>query len=169
MKNEVKPYKILFLCSGNSARSIFGEYLIRRIGTGRFESYSAGTEPAGQVNPFALRVLKDFYHIDASDAWSKGCEEVNGIEFDFVITVCDRAREVCPVWPGQPIIAHWGSPDPALAEGTDDDKLRQFKRVALELQRRIELFCSLPFEKLDRMKLEKLTQDIGKPSQTAHN
>lgn len=158
--NDVK--RILFLCTGNSARSILSEYLIRRIGQNRFESYSAGSFPTGKVNPYAIRVLKDLYHIDASEARSKSWEEYKEIEFDFVITVCDNARETCPIWPGQPIVAHWGVPDPALATGTDEEIFRQFKQAAFTLQRRIELFCSLPMDKLDRLKLEKLTQDIGK-------
>ena len=159
--HNVQSLKILFLCTGNSARSIFGEYLIRRIGGDRFESYSAGTEPAGRVNPFAIRVLHELYHIDASAARSKSCDEYQDIEFDFVITVCDNARETCPVWPGQPIIAHWGVPDPALAVGADEQVFREFKQAAFHLQRRIELFCSLPFDKLDRLKLTTLTRDIG--------
>lgn len=161
MNHDDDPYKILFLCTGNSARSIFGEYLMRRIGGTRFQSYSAGSYPTGRVNPYALRVLKEVYHIDASEARSKGCEEFQEIKFDFVITVCDKARETCPVWPGQPIIAHWGALDPAAAEGTDGEIYRQFKHVAVLLQRRIELFCALPFEKLDRLKLEALTREIG--------
>lgn len=161
MNHDDEPYKILFLCTGNSARSIFGEYLIRRIGGTRFQSYSAGSYPTGRVNPYAVRVLKEVYHIDSSEARSKGCEEFQEVEFDFVITVCDKARETCPVWPGQPIIAHWGSPDPAAAEGTDAEVYRQFRQVAMLLQRRIELFCALPFEKLDRLKLEALTREIG--------
>ena len=159
--NRDEPYKILFLCTGNSARSILGEYLIRRIGGDRFQSYSAGSHPVGRANPYALRILKDAYHIDAGAARSKGCEEFGGFEFDFVITVCDNARETCPVWPGQPIIAHWGAPDPALAEGTDEEIYRKFRQVALLIQRRIELFCALPFDKLDRLKLEALTSEIG--------
>src|SRR5882724_7303997 len=142
MRDSTQPFKILFLCTGNSARSIFGEFLIRRIAPHRFQSFSAGTEPTGRVIPFAIRVLKNFYHIDASEARSKGIDEVSNIDFDFVITVCDNARESCPVWPGQPIIAHWGSPDPALAEGSDEQIYRTFKQVAFQIQRRIELFTS---------------------------
>ena len=160
--DDSAPFKILFLCTGNSARSIFGEYLIRRIGRDRFESYSAGADPTGSVNPFALRVLAELYHIDASEARSKSWDEYKDIKFDFVITVCDNARESCPFWPGQPIIAHWGVPDPALAIGTDAELFQEFRKAALLLQRRIELFCSLPFEKLDRLKLTALTQDIGR-------
>ena len=159
--SDKRPYKILFLCTGNSARSILAEYLIRRTARDKFESYSAGSFPTGKVNPYALRVLKELYHIDASDARSKSWEEYQSIEFDFVITVCDNARESCPYWPGQPIVAHWGVPDPALATGTDEEVFRDFKKAALVLQRRIELFCSLPFDKLGRLKLEKLTRDIG--------
>jgi len=157
--------RILFLCTGNSARSIIAEYLLRRCAEGRFETYSAGSYPTGTVNPYALRVLKDLYHIDAHEARSKSWDEYEAVEFDFVITVCDNARESCPIWPGQPIVAHWGIPDPALATGTDDAKFRQFRYAAIQLQRRIDLFCSLPFEKLDRLKLQKLTEDIGNMSQ----
>jgi len=161
MQNDKQPFKILFLCTGNSARSILGEYLIRRIGQGRFESYSAGAQPTGRVNPFAVKILRELYHIDASEARSKSWEEYEDVEFDFVITVCDNARESCPIWPGQPIIAHWGLPDPAAVEGSDEEKFRAFRQAALQIQRRIELFCSLPFDKLDRLRLEKLTRDIG--------
>jgi len=159
--------RILFLCTGNSARSIIAECLLRRCAEGRFETYSAGSYPTGTVNPYALRVLKELYHIDASEARSKPWDEYEGVEFDFVITVCDNARESCPIWPGQPIVAHWGIPDPALATGTDDEKFRQLRYAAIQLQRRIDLFCSLPFEKLDRLKLQKLTEDIGNMSQYA--
>jgi arsenate reductase len=164
IRTVTEPKRVLFLCTGNSARSIFAEYLLRRIGQDRFETYSAGSFPTGRVNPLALRVLTELYHIDASEARSKSWEEYKNVKFDFVITVCDNARESCPVWPGQPIVAHWGVPDPALAEGTDEEIFRQFRQAATLLQRRIELFCSLPFEKLDRLKLAKLTQDIGQTS-----
>src|SRR6266478_4234913 len=163
---QFKPYKVLFLCTGNSARSVFGEYLLRRIGGSRFVVYSAGSFPTGTVNPFAVRVLRDVYHIDAGDARSKSWEEFQGTEFDFVITVCDQARETCPVWPGQPIIAHWGSPDPALATGTDEEILQQFKQVAMLIYRRIQLLCALPFDKIDRLKLATLTREIGTKEQS---
>lgn len=153
--------KVLFLCTGNSARSILAEYLLRRIGAGRFEVYSAGTQPTGAVNPLALRVLNELYHLDPTSARSKSTKEYQSADFDFVITVCDNARESCPVWPGQPIIAHWGVPDPALATGDELERFRVFRQTALVLQRRIELFCALPMDKLDRLKLEQLTRDIG--------
>ena len=161
MDSGSTPYKVLFLCTGNSARSIFAEYLLRRMGGPRFDVHSAGSFPAGKVNPFAIRVLEDVYHINAAQAHSKSWEEFEGVEFDFVITVCDNARESCPVWPGQPIVAHWGSPDRALAEGNDEIVYRTFKQVALEIRRRVELFTSLPFDKLSRLKLASMTNEIG--------
>jgi len=161
--SDHQPYKILFLCTGNSARSIFGEYLIRRFGLTKFESYSAGSSPKGQVNPYTLRVLKDLYQIDASDARSKSWEEFqqNGTIFDFVITVCDDARESCPVWPGQPIIAHWGCEDPAAFEGSDQETFDFFYKVARLIQWRIELLTALPFDKLDKLRLAEATQKIA--------
>jgi arsenate reductase len=158
---ESKPYKFLFLCTGNSARSILGEYLLRHMGGSRFQVYSAGSFPTGKVNPLAVQILKDVYNIDASDARSKSWEEFNDIEFDFVVTVCDNARETCPVWPGQPIVAHWSSPDPAAVEGTDAEKYRAFRGVAFQINRRLQLFTELPLDKLDRLKLAAALQEIG--------
>ncbi len=146
--NPQTPSKVLILCTGNSARSILGEYLLRAKGRGRFETFSAGSHPAGRVNPLALRVLAERYGIDASDARSKSWDEFEGIEFDYVITVCDNAKETCPVWPGQPMVAHWGSPDPADAAGTEEERYRLFVNVASQIARRVELFCSFPDEKL---------------------
>jgi protein-tyrosine-phosphatase len=162
---STQPFKILFLCTGNSARSILGEYLIRRIARGRFESYSAGANPSGKINPIVLRVLKENYKIDASDARSKSWTEYKDVHFDFVITVCDNAKESCPVWPGQPIIAHWGSPDPAAFEGTDEEKYKMTLQVAMQIQRRLDLFCSLPLEKMERLKLAALVGGIGHKEQ----
>ncbi len=159
------PYKVLFLCTGNSARSVFGEYLLRRIGGSRFESYSAGSFPTGKVNPHAVEVLNDVYNIDANEARSKSWEEFKDIRFDFVITVCDNARESCPIWPGQPIVAHWGMEDPAEATGTNDEILRVFRHTAYQLQRRMELFVALPVDKLDRLKLERAVKGIGSDRQ----
>ena len=156
-----EPYKFLFLCTGNSARSIFGEYLLRRLGGPRFQVYSAGASPTGRVNPFAIQVLRDCYNIDASAARSKSWEEFKDVQFDFVITVCDNARETCPVWPGQPIVAHWSSPDPAAVVGSDEEKYRAFRNVASQINRRLQLFTSLPIEKIDRLKLAALTSEIG--------
>ena len=151
-----RPYKVLILCTGNSARSIMGEYLLRLKGKGRFEAYSAGSRPTGTVNPLALWVLKDRYAIDASDARSKSWEEFRDVRFDFVITVCDSAREACPVWPGSPVIAHWGSPDPADFTGTEKDRKWLFVQVASQIARRIELFCALPDAQLDQLRVREI-------------
>jgi arsenate reductase len=142
------PYKVLILCTGNSARSVLGEYLLRAKGAGRFEVFSAGSHPTGRVNPFAVRVLRERYNLDAGAARSKSWDEFKGVKFDFVITVCDHAKEACPVWPGQPMIAHWGSPDPAGVEGSDEDKLLAFVNVASQIARRVDLFCAFPDDKL---------------------
>ena len=158
---ENQPYKFLFLCTGNSARSIFGEYLLRRLGGSRFEVYSAGAFPTGQVNGFAIQVLKDVYNIDASQARSKSWEEFKDVDFDFVVTVCDNARETCPIWPGQPIVAHWSSPDPAAVEGTEAEKYGAFREVASQINRRLQLFTALPLDELDRSELAAATQEIG--------
>lgn len=158
---DSRPYKFLFLCTGNSARSILGEYLLRQLGGSRFQVFSAGAFPTGRVNPLAIRVLKDVYNIDAADARSKSWEEFKDVGLDFVVTVCDNARESCPVWPGQPIVAHWSSPDPAAVEGTEAEKYRAFEEVAFEINRRLELFTSLPLDKLDRSKLAAAIQEIG--------
>lgn len=152
-----KPLKVLILCTGNSARSIIGEYVLRRKGKGRFEVFSAGAKPAGTVNPYALGVLREQFGIDASDARSKSWEEFKDVKFDIVITVCDHAKETCPVWPGQPILAHWGSPDPAGYEGSEDQKRLFFGQVASQISRRIDLLCAFPNEKL----LPFQVQDIG--------
>lgn len=144
MKTESPSIKVLFLCTGNSARSIFGEYLLRRAGGRRFDVYSAGAFPTGKVNPLAIRVLKDVYGIDASSARSKSWDEYSGTDFDFVITVCDNARDSCPVWPGQPKMLHWSLPDPALASGSDREVYETFKQVALDIERRIESFMRDP-------------------------
>ena len=156
------PYKFLFLCTGNSARSIIGEYLLRRLGGPRFQVYSAGSFPTGKVNPLAVQVLKDIYNIDASEARSKSWEEFKDVEFDFVVTVCDNARETCPLWPGQPIVAHWSSPDPAAVEGTQSEKYQAFEEVAFQINRRLQLFTSLPLNMMDRLELAAAIQEIGK-------
>jgi len=164
--NPDRPFKILFLCTGNSARSIFCEYLIRRLGKQRFESFSAGADPRPFVNPYAIRVLQKSYEMDASAARSKSWDEYKGYVFDFVITVCDNAKERCPFWPGQPIIAHWPSPDPADFVGTEEETYRHFWQVSRQIHRRLEIFCSLPFDKLDRLRLEHATIEIGKTDDT---
>jgi len=156
-----KKFRVLFLCTGNSARSILAEHLLRRLAPGRFEAFSAGAHPKGRVNPHVLEILRDGYHIDTSGARSKSWEEFRGMKFDFVITVCDRARESCPVWPGQPIVAHWGSNDPDVVEGDGEAKRQAVKNVAMEIDRRLGLFTSLPMDSLERIRLEEMTQAIG--------
>ena len=158
---ESKPYKFLFLCTGNSARSIIGEYLLRQQGGPRFQVFSAGAFPTGKVNPLAVQVLLDVYNVDASEARSKSWEEFKDVEFDFVVTVCDNAREMCPIWPGQPLVAHWSSPDPAAVAGSEAEKYQAFKEVAFQINRRIQLFTALPLEKLDQRKLAAAIQEIG--------
>lgn len=144
------PFKILVLCTGNSARSVLAEYLLRAKGAGRFEVHSAGSKPTGRVNPYAVRVLKERYGLDASGARSKSWDEFKAVPFDCVITVCDNAKEECPIWPGTPILAHWSSPDPAHVEGTDEAKLRAFTTVALQIERRADLLAALPPERMTR-------------------
>jgi arsenate reductase len=162
------PYQVLILCTGNSARSILGEYLLRAKGRGRFEVASAGSHPTGRVNPLAVRVLKEKYSLDASEARSKSWDEFKGVKFDLVITVCDNAREACPVWPGQPMIAHWGSPDPAAAPGTEDAKYRFFVTVASQIARRVDLFCAFPNAKLfDAVAVRAVGDQFKLPGETA--
>jgi arsenate reductase (thioredoxin) len=151
-----KPFKVLILCTGNSARSIIAEYLLRLKGKGRFETFSAGAKPTGSVNPLALWVLKDRYDIDAADARSKSWDEFKEVHFDFIITVCDNAKEACPIWPGRPVIAHWSSPDPAAQQGTEAERKWAFVQVASQLARRIELLCALPDAELEKLELRKI-------------
>ena len=152
------PFKVLILCTGNSARSVIAEYIWRLLGKGRFETFSAGSQPAGRVHPLALWVLQERYGIDAHEARSKSWDEFKtaGIQFDFVITVCDKAHEACPVWPGQPIVAHWGSPDPAAFEGTEEQKRFMFVQVASQIYQRIQLFCAFSDDKLEPIAIKQI-------------
>jgi arsenate reductase len=162
---EEHIFNVLFLCTGNSARSILAESLLNNLGKGRFRAFSAGSHPAGEVNPFALELLEK-NHFPTADLRSKPWDEFaqpDAPQLDFVITVCDKAAgEVCPVWPGQPMTAHWGIPDPATVEGKDEVKRRAFHDAMNQLQRRISVFVSLPFDKLDRIKLQQAVREIGK-------
>lgn len=155
---------VLFLCTGNSARSILAEAYLNTAGKGRFVAHSAGSRPGGKVNPYALELLKQ-NRIDISGARSKNWDEFakpDAPKMDFVFTVCDNAAaEPCPFWPGQPITAHWGVPDPAAVEGSDDDKRRAFLVAFKMLSARINLFLNLPMEKLDHLALSRRLQDIG--------
>jgi len=161
----VKPYQVLFLCTGNSARSILAEAYLNAAGQGRFAAYSAGSMPTGKVNPFAVELLAK-HRIDAAGLRSKSWDEFarpGAPELDFVFTVCDNAAgEACPIWPGQPITAHWGVQDPALVQGADERKRKAFLRAFSELSTRINLFMSLPIAKLDRLVLKKKLDEIGR-------
>ena len=156
---------VLFLCTGNSARSILAEAYLNSAGAGRFGAYSAGSHPAGRVNPFALELLAQ-HRMDTSRFRSKNWDEFarpDAPRMDFVFTVCDNAAgEACPVWPGQPISAHWGIEDPAAVEGSVDDKRRAFLRAFAELSARINILLSLPLEKLGRLALQKKLEEIGR-------
>jgi arsenate reductase (thioredoxin) len=161
----VRPYNVLFLCTHNSARSIMAEAIINHVGQGKFKGFSAGSHPGTAPNPSALETLRRL-HFRTDGLYSKDWRQFakpGAPVMDFVLTVCDQAAgEVCPVWPGRPIAAHWGIEDPSLFEGTDAAKHREFGRVANLLKRRIELFTSLPLEKLDRLKIENSVRAIGK-------
>jgi arsenate reductase len=158
-------YNVLFLCTGNSARSILAEALLNHWGRGRFRAFSAGSFPTGRVNPFALDLLRRM-GIDAGWARSKSWDEFaapGAPELHFVFTVCDNAAgEVCPVWPGQPVTAHWGVPDPAAVEGSDVEKAAAFRAAFSALEHRIKAFCSLPVASLDRIKLTAAVDEIGR-------
>jgi arsenate reductase len=157
-------HNVLFICTGNSARSIIAEGLLNQLGSSRFKAFSAGSHPKGAVNPYALETLGTLHIEDrgySSKSWGEFAKE-GAAPMDFVITVCDQAAgEMCPVWPGQPITAHWGLPDPAAVEGTDEEKKRAFMDTAVTLKRRIEFMLSLPMDKLERMAIQREVRDIG--------
>jgi arsenate reductase (thioredoxin) len=159
-----RTYNVLFLCTGNSARSILAESTLNAIARGRFRAFSAGSYPTGKVNPFAMALLERL-HFPTDGARSKSWDEFaapGAPRMDFVITVCDNAAgEVCPLWPGQPITAHWGVEDPASVDGSDDEKRRAFSEALRVLRRRIELFLALPLDSIDRMALGGRLKEIG--------
>ncbi len=162
-----RTYNVLFLCTGNSARSILAEAFLNAEGKGRFRAFSAGSFPNGSVNPFALALLKqNGFPTDGlrSKSWDEFALAA-APRMDFVFTVCDQAAgEVCPVWPGQPVTAHWGIPDPAAVEGSDAEKMQAFREALRLLTNRISVFIQLPFDKLDRIKLQARLDDIGRAS-----
>ena len=158
-----RAYSVLFLCTGNSARSIMAEAILSRLGAGKFTAYSAGSHPKGEVNPYALHLLERFNY-KIGDFRSKSWDEFAqpGAQLDFVITVCDNAAgEVCPIWPGQPMTAHWGIPDPAAVQGSDAQIAAAFVDAYGRLHNRIELFVNLPFDALDRLSLQNRLNQIG--------
>lgn len=162
-----RKYNVLFICVGNSARSIFAESILRKAAGDRFEVFSAGTRPGTQLNPFAVQVLKDKGH-DTSVLRSKELSEFSQPDaphFDFVFTVCDQAaNEECPAWEGQPVSGHWGMPDPVKVEGTNAEKALAFQQAYGALKRRIEAFVALPIDTLDRIALQNAVDDIGRLS-----
>jgi protein-tyrosine-phosphatase len=161
---QSRPFHVLFLCTGNSARSIMAEVLLNAMGKGRFKAYSAGSHPKGQVHPFALQLIEKNRLSTAglrSKDWSEFARP-GAPGMDFVITVCDNAAgEVCPVWPGQPLTAHWGIPDPAVFDGPKADQRRAFFTAYSQLTQRISIFVNLPLAKLDRLTLQKKLDEIG--------
>ena len=158
-------YNVLFLCTGNSARSILAEVLLEHRGKGRFRAYSAGSFPKGAVHPMALDLL-DRLRLPTMGLRSKSWDEFarpDAPVMDFVFTVCDQAAgEICPVWPGHPVTAHWGVPDPAAAGGSDTERQRAFRDALYTLENRIKLFVALPIDKLDRLALKRRVDDIGR-------
>ncbi|QGU32250.1 arsenate reductase ArsC [Thermochromatium tepidum] len=160
-----KVFNVLFLCTGNSARSIFAERIIERWGAGRFRGFSAGSHPRGEVHPLTLELLRrNNYLTDGlrSKDWAEFAKP-DAPQMDFVITVCDKAKgETCPVWPGQPMIAHWGTADPAAVEGDELTRLNAFRTAFREIENRIKIFVSLPFASLDRLRLQHELNRIGK-------
>jgi arsenate reductase len=159
-----RPYNVLFLCTGNSARSIIGEAILNRLGTGTFRAYSAGSQPKGRINPNATELLQSLGY-DTSGYRSKSWDEfarAGEPKFDFVFTLCDSAAaEACPVWPGQPMTAHWGIADPAEATGTPAEIAFAFKEAYRLLNRRIGIFTALPLRSLDKLSLQSKLRDIG--------
>jgi arsenate reductase (thioredoxin) len=162
-----KAYKVLFLCTGNSARSIIAEALIEHWGKGRFSGFSAGSFPRGRVHPLAIELL-DRLHLRTQGLRSKSWDEFarpGAPVMDFVFTVCDQAAgEICPIWPGNPITAHWGIPDPAAVEGTEIEQRKAFRDALHSLESRIKLFVALPIDKLDRMAVKREADKIGRVS-----
>ena len=170
MSDQAAPLNVLFLCTGNSARSIIAEAIMNRDGRGHFRGYSAGSHPKGEVNPFAARLL-DGLGYPANEMRSKSWDEFEGPaapKFDFVFTVCDdAAAEACPIWPGHPMTAHWGMPDPAAAEGAPAEIALAFADAYRMLNNRITLFMSLPLAALDRLSLQHRLDEIGQRREAA--
>jgi arsenate reductase len=160
-----RPLNVLFLCTGNSARSIIAECVLNRLGAGKFKAFSAGSQPKGQVHPLALNVLRQG-HFDLSQLRSKSWEEFargGAPKLDFVFTVCDNAaQELCPIWPGQPMTAHWGLPDPVQAEGSEAERHLAFADTLRMLSNRIGIFVSLPLDRLSKLSLQAKLEEIGK-------
>ncbi len=159
-----EPYNVLFLCTGNSARSVMAEAILNKVGAGKFRAFSAGSQPKGQVHPETIRLLQSLGH-DMAGVCSKSWQEFakpGAPALDFVFTVCDNAAgETCPIWPGQPMTAHWGVPDPAEAKGTEAEIALAFKDAYRMLNQRIGIFSALPIRSLDQLTLQKRLKEIG--------
>ncbi|MDE2085927.1 MAG: arsenate reductase ArsC [Xanthomonadaceae bacterium] len=167
---HTEPCNVLFLCTGNSARSVMAEALLNVLGQGRFKAYSAGSFPSGKVQPMAARLAEAFgYHEPLrSKSWDE-FSAAGAPQMDFIITVCDNAAgEVCPIWPGQPVTAHWGVPDPVAVDGTEEARQRAFQSAWMMLRRRVELLLALPVEKLDRMSVRQALCAIGQEGEREH-
>lgn len=164
-RNVAEPYNVLFLCTGNSARSVMAEAILNKVGAGKFRAFSAGSKPKGQVHPETIRLLQSLGH-DISGVRSKSWHEFakpGAPSLDFVFTVCDNAAgETCPIWPGQPMTAHWGVPDPAEAKGTEAEIALAFKDAYRMLHQRIGIFSALPIRSLDQLTLQKKLKEIGR-------
>mgnify|MGYP000126752740 CR=1 FL=1 len=169
MTSDQPRYNVLFLCTGNSARSVIGEAIMNRLGSPRFTAFSAGSHPKGEVHPYTIDLLKGLNHpVEGlrSKSWDE-FEAPDAPKLDFVFTVCDEAaNETCPVWPGQPISAHWGLPDPAAVEGTEAVRRAAFADAYRMLHQRISIFVNLPLASLDRLNLQKRLDDIGQTRET---
>ena len=161
MQPSGRAMRVLFLCTGNSARSQIAELLLNRKAAGRFVAESAGSEPARAVNPYAIEALERHGYFWTGNRKPRGLDRLVEQDWDFVITVCDRAKEACPFFPGQPVVAHWGMPDPAAVTGTELEKRRAFDDTVITLACRIDLLLALPIEKLSRLALEGRVKDIG--------
>ena len=163
--SEKRPLNVLFLCTGNSARSILAEAILNRLGAGKFRGYSAGSQPAGEVNPLALHLLRKASY-DVSKLRSKSWDEFaapGAPKLDFVFTVCDdAANEICPIWPGQPMSAHWGLPDPVKAQGTEAERNLAFADTMRMLTQRIDIFVNLPLDRLTKLSLQEQLDEIGR-------
>jgi arsenate reductase len=161
MDQQLSKFSILFLCTWNAGRSIVAEYFMRELGSAKFDSFSAGVTPRGEVSPYTLKVLRDRFKIDASDARSKSWHEFQDKQLHFIVSVSEQAEETGHAFPGQPILAHWPFPDPSLTKGSDQEVESAYFQVASKIRHRLQLFNNLSFDKLDRLRLELQMKRMG--------
>ena len=164
METRALKFKILFLCTWNASRSIFAEYFMKEMGADRFEAFSAGVTPKGEVSPITLKILQDKFHIDASGARSKSWEEFKDQQLDFVVSVSEQAEQTSHVFPGQPILAHWPYEDPTKAQGTPEQVETAYFRAASRIRYRLQLFNNLSFDQLDRLRIEVKMNELAEPN-----